>query len=253
MSPRRRRPARRRASPPSPSRAAWMTARARNALRRPVFIGAVSVLTFVASLVALIVVPQQAKRAANAIRPAPAARPDTLPTASSLAAAEQQVAAADSAIVAAKAQLNQLIAAAAAAAAADTTTNGTVVTAAARSRRDTLAAQIDELDKLLARADNAPLLGSYRALAEATPMQGDAQVKQQLDSLIEIERERESYNAVGGVDPVFVALTARANELGRAIEAAAVTRRTDLRRQMAALAPAPPDIASRPVPDTLQR
>jgi invasion protein IalB len=50
-----------------------MTARARNALRRPVFIGAVSVLTFVASLVALIVVPQQAKRAANAIRPAAAA------------------------------------------------------------------------------------------------------------------------------------------------------------------------------------
>jgi Mrp family chromosome partitioning ATPase len=58
---------------------------------------------------------------------------------------------------------------------------------------------------------------------------------------------------VGGVDPVFVALTARANELGRAIEAAAVSRRADLRRQMAALAPAPPDIASRPVPDTLQR
>src|SRR3954470_11631934 len=254
MSPRRR-PARRRASPPSPSRAAWMTARARNALRRPVFIGAVSVLTFVASLVALIVVPQQAKRAANAIRPAPAARPDTLSTASSLAAAEQHVAAADSALVAAKAQLNQLIAAAAAAAAADTTTNGTVVTAAARSRRDTLAAQIDELDKLLARADNAPLLGSYRALAEAAPMQGDAQVKQQLDSLIEIERERESYNAVGGVDPVFVALTARANELGRNIQALGVSRRAVLQRELSTLSPPSPTataLAARPLPDTMQ-
>src|SRR3954468_5727787 len=199
MSPRRRRPARRRASPPSPSRAAWMTARARNALRRPVFIGAVSVLTFVASLVALIVVPQQAKRAANAIRPAAAARPDTLPTVNSLQAAERQVAAADSAIVAARAQLTQLIAATAAAAAADTTIGGVAISPEIRTRRDSLAAQIDELDRLLSRADNAPLLGSYRALAEAPSMRGEAQVVQLLDSLTEIERERESYNAVGGV------------------------------------------------------
>ena len=82
-------------------------------------------------------------------------------------------------------------------------------------------------------------------------MRGDASVRQLLDSLVEIERERESYNAVGGVDPVFVALTARANELGRAIEAVAVARRAELRRQMAALAP-PPDLSSRSIPDTLQ-
>ena len=85
------------------------------------------------------------------------------------------------------------------------------------------------------------------------PCVSNASVNQLLDSLVEIERERESYNAVGGVDPVFVALTARANELGRAIEAVAIARRAELRGQMAALAPAPPDIASRPVPDTLQR
>src|SRR4051812_5304008 len=175
MSPRRR-PARRRASPPSPSRAAWMTARARNALRRPVFIGAVSVLTFVASLVALIVVPQQAKRAANAIRPAAAARPDTLPTLTSLQAAERQVAAADSVIVTARTQLTQLIAATAAAAASDTTVGGVAISADVRSRRDTLTAQIDELDRLLTRAENAPLLGSYRGLAEAPSMRDEALV-----------------------------------------------------------------------------
>jgi hypothetical protein len=83
-------------------------------------------------------------------------------------------------------------------------------------------------------------------------MRSDASVRQLLDSLVEIERERESYNAVGGVDPVFVALTARANELGRAIEAVAIARRADLRRQIAALAPAPPDLSSRAIPDTLQ-
>lgn len=232
-----------------------MTARARNALRRPVFIGAVSVLTFVASLVALIVVPQQAKRAANAIRPAAAARPDTLPTVTSLRTAEREVAAADSAIVATRTQLTQLIAATAAAAAADTTAGGVAISAGVRSQRDSLTAQIDRLDSLLARADNAPLLGSYRALAEAPAMRAEPQVKQLLDSLTEIERERESYNAVGGVDPVFVALTARANELGRNIQALGVARRGLMQRELATLSPPSPTataLASRPLPDTMQ-
>ena len=172
MSPRRR-PARKRASPPSPSRAAWMTARARNALRRPVFIGAVSIVTFVASLVALIVVPQQAKRAANAIRPAAAARPDTHshhelaarwpsdrsppPTRRSPRRGRSSRSSSPR-----PPQLS----------ATDTTSTGEAITPPARSRRDTLTAEIDELDRLLTRADNAPLLGSYRALAEAAPMQG---------------------------------------------------------------------------------
>jgi Mrp family chromosome partitioning ATPase len=231
-----------------------MTARARNALRRPVFIGTVSVITFVASLVALIVVPQQAKRAANAIRPLASARPDTVPTMNSLVTAERQVAAADSAIAAARVALNQLIAAAAAATAADTTPGGAAVSRAARSRRDSLTAEIELLDRLLTRADNAPLLGSYRALAEARPMRGDAPMKQLLDSLVEIERERESYNAVGGVDPVFVALTARANELGRNIQALAVGRRSAMQRELSALSPqsaAATAVAARPLPDTL--
>ena len=254
MSPRRR-PARKRASPPSPSRAAWMTARARNALRRPVFIGAISVVTFVTSLVALIVVPQQAKRAANAIRPAPDARPDTLPTLHSLQTAERQVATADAELVASRAQLVQLIAATAAAVAADTTVNGAAIGSEVRRRRDSLTAELGLLDRLLTRADNAPLLGSYRALAEAPPMRGDAQAKVLLDSLVEIERERESYNAVGGVDPVFVALTARANELGRNIQALVAGRRSSMQRELAALAPPPSAaaaaIASRPLPDTM--
>jgi Mrp family chromosome partitioning ATPase len=85
-------------------------------------------------------------------------------------------------------------------------------------------------------------------------MRGNAQVKQLLDSLVEIEREREGYNAVGGVDPVFVALTARANELGRAIEGLADARRGELRRELASLAPPPlpGGIAARPLPDTLE-
>jgi Mrp family chromosome partitioning ATPase len=233
-----------------------MAARARNALRRPVFIGAVSIVTFIASLVALVVVPQQARRTAAQLRPVTAQRPDTEPTVAALQEAERQVASADSAIVAARSEISQLIAATAVGNAADTVASGEPIAGVTRTARDSLAGQVAQLSRLLARAENAPLLGSYRALAEAPAMRGDAGVRQLLDSLVEIERERESYNAVGGVDPVFVALTARANELGRAIEAVAVARRADLRRQMVAFAPQPAALAAaatRPVPDTIQR
>jgi hypothetical protein len=250
-----RRPARQRATTPSPTRATWIHARARNALRRPVFIGVVTIITFVVSLVALVVVPQQARRTAAQIRPDARARPDTEPTAGALAEAQRQVTQADSAIAAAHVELSRLVAASAAATAADTVIAGDTLGNAARLRRDSLTQQIAQLTRLLSRAENAPLLGSYRALAEAPAMRSDVRVRQFLDSLVEIERERESYNAVGGVDPVFVALTARANELGRAIEAMAEARRGELRREVATLAPrAPPvpaTVAATPLPDTL--
>jgi hypothetical protein len=233
-----------------------MAARARNALRRPVFIGTASILTFAAALMALVVVPQQARRAASAMRPTAVARPDTEPTVAALTEAERQVARAEAGIDASRTELAQLVAATAAAAAADTTASGDPLTAAMRNRRDSLTADVALLGRLLARTENAPLLGSYRALAEAAPMRGDVRVKQLLDSLVEIERERESYNAVGGVDPVFVALTARANELGRSIEALADARRSAIRRELVALAPATTTtslLASRPLPDTMAR
>jgi Mrp family chromosome partitioning ATPase len=233
-----------------------MAARARNALRRPLFIGAVSIMTFIASLVALVIVPQQARRAAAQLRPVAAQRPDTEPTVAALTEAERQVRVADSTLLAARTQISQLVAATAAGA-PDSLAGGGVLTDSMRTHRDSLAAQVAQLGQLLTRADNAPLLGSYRALAEAPAMRGDARVRQLLDSLVEIERERESYNAVGGVDPVFVALTARANELGRAIEGMANARRTVLRQEIAALTPAAPTIAdamaSRGIPDTLEQ
>src|SRR4051812_41122561 len=251
----RRRPTRQRPKPPTSSRATWMAARARNALRRPVFIGAVSIVTFIASLGALVAVPLQARRSAAKLRPAPSARPDTEPTVTALVEAQRQAGAADSAMAAARTELAQLVAATAASSARDTLASRGLAPDVTRSRRDSLANQVDQLGRLLARADNAPLLGSYRALAEAPAVRGDPRVRQLLDSLVEIEREREGYNAVGGVDPVFVSLTSRANELGRAIEALAEARRNELRREIASLAPptptTPTDVAAHPLPDTL--
>ncbi len=221
------------------------------------FIGAVSIVTFALSLLALVIVPQQARRAAAAIRPPSAARPDTEPTSAALAEAERQIAAAESAIVVARTELNQLVTATAVATASDTVAGGEMISAGLRTRRDSLASQVEQLGRLIARSENAPLLGSYRALAQSPPMQGDPRVKLLLDSLVEIERERDSYSAVGGVDPVFVALTARANELGRNIEALAELRRTALRKDLALMAPpapvVPAEIASRPLPDTMEK
>jgi Mrp family chromosome partitioning ATPase len=154
-----------------------------------------------------------------------------------------------------QAEFAQYVAATAAASAADTLPSADPMSNLIRVRRDSLNADIAQLGRLLARAENAPLLGAYRALAEASAMRGNAQARQLLDSLVAIEREREGYNAVGGVDPVFVSLTSRANELGRAIEALAEARRNELRREIASLAPPAPtpaiDVAAHPLPDTL--
>ena len=256
MSSRRRVP-RRRSGLPTQNPAAWIGARARNALRRPMFITTVSVLTFVVSLLALIVVPQQAKKAAAAMRPPAAARPDTESTVTAMREAERQILAADSVLAHARSELTQLVIATAAANATDTAAGGMLLSAGVRARRDSLTEQVALLGRLIARSENSPLLGSYRALAQAPPMQGDARVKSLLDSLVEIERERDSYSAVGGVDPVFVSLTSRANELGRNIEALADARRTALKKDLAALAPPAPVIStalsSRPLPDPLAR
>ena len=60
-------------------RATYLAARARNAMHRPIFIGAVSVGTFVTALVALIVVPQQGQaEPLKRLLPKPGERPDTM-------------------------------------------------------------------------------------------------------------------------------------------------------------------------------
>jgi Mrp family chromosome partitioning ATPase len=65
-----------------------------------------------------------------------------------------------------------------------------------------------------------------------------------LDSLAEVEREREEFGAGGGVDPIFVALTARATAIGRSIQAIAAARQTMLRDSLARFRPT---IVSAPV------
>lgn len=223
-------------------RTTWMTARARNAMHRPIFIGAVSVGTFVTALVALVVMPQQAQRRAQAIAPKPGERPDTMVMAQELARIEGRIASADSQLAAARARL-----ALGAQPAIDT------LDPTRFARRDSMGARVTELERLLARAENAPLAGSYRALGEFPELAGSARVKQLLDSLAEIEREREGFGSSGGADPIFVALTSRATEIGRSIQAIGAQRRDALRAEITALAPRPrPAVVDGGAADTLR-
>src|SRR6476660_8386871 len=85
-------------------RTVWMTVRARNAMHRPVFIGAVSIGTFVTALVALVVMPYQAQRAAKAIAPRPGERPDTAGLYRDAALSISRLGSADSSLAMARAQ-----------------------------------------------------------------------------------------------------------------------------------------------------
>ena len=224
-------------------RATWMTARARNAMHRPIFIGAVSVSAFVAALFTLVFMPQQAQKKAQAIAPKPGERPDTLLLVLGVARIQAQLAAADTAVAVARARSAVL-----ADAAIDT------LNPALTARHDSLAGRIAELERLLARTETAPLAGSYRALGESRELATSSRVKALLDSLADVEREREAIGTSGGADAVSVALTSRATEIGRAIQDIGAERREALRAEMKALAPPPrPSAAEVAEADTLRR
>jgi Mrp family chromosome partitioning ATPase len=224
-------------------RATWMAARARNALHRPIFIGAVSVGTFVTALVALVVVPQQAQRAAQAIAPRPGERPDTVALAQAVAAADARSEAAETSLTAARVKAAVL-----SETAIDTLAPVLV------GRRDSLGKRLSDLDQLLTRTETAPLAASYRALAESPELSAQPAVKTLVDSLADIEREREASGMSGGADPVFVALTARATEIGRSLQAIGRTRRDALRAEIAAVAPPPrPSPGELAQADTMRR
>lgn len=201
------------------SRQAWLSHRASNALRRPVFIGAISVATFVTALVSMVVVPRTQRQAPVAVPVAP--RPDTLGLIGSAALGRIRLVETDSLLDSVRTAIAARDSAARALLAADTIGQH-------RALRDSLQGRIDGLSDLLARAEQAPLPSSYRALATSPELRSDPRIRALLDSLNDIERERESVGAVGGVDPIFVALTSRGNEIGKAIQAVAAARRSQL-------------------------
>ncbi|HZS60075.1 MAG TPA: hypothetical protein VFA43_12450, partial [Gemmatimonadaceae bacterium] len=217
-------------------RPAWLAARARNALRRPLRIGGVSVAVFLTALVTLVFIPRQASRSARVLTPRPEDYPDTLLLIRRADLAKAGVNAADSALGHSRTRALRI-------AAADT------LPPALAARRDSLAAGIAELTRVTQHAELSPLPASYRAVAAARALRGEPRVKVLGDSLDDIIRAREAFgsSSSGGVDPIFVALTARMNAIGRSLLNVAEAKRATLRDQLAALGgsiPSAPTVAA---------
>jgi Mrp family chromosome partitioning ATPase len=226
---------------PPPSVGTWLGRRARNAARRTALLGIAGGLVFVAMLVTLIVIPHRARRAAAAIMPRAGERPDTARLLAADAAAAQELTRTEAALARARAR---------AARRALPPPPDTLPTAV-RMRRDSVQGAITRLTTLLERAEAAPLFASYRALGTTPELQGEARVAALLDSLAEIERQRDAFGATGGVDPLFVALTSRAGELGRALQQIGATRRAALREEVERLRPPPRPVVTLPPVDTM--
>lgn len=204
------------------SRPAWLTARARNAAQRPVVIGTVGVGAFVAALVALILAPQQVRQSRPPAIPT-TSRPDTAAFVAALSHARARLTAAESSLAVARSGP-------APSQPAEDTPNPVAV-----AQRDSLSAAVSDLDALLARVETAPVSASYHALAESPQLASISRVKTLLDSLSEIERDRDALGSTAAADPVFIALTSRATEIGRAIQSIGQARRDSIRQQIARL------------------
>ena len=206
----------------------WMAARARNALRRVVVFGIVGGVVFIAALIAFVLVPRNASRKALAVAAQIEAKSDSSPAVAARDRYLAEVTAVDSALDTARRVANP-----APAPVIDT------FPPAVRAQRDSLGAELARLNRLIDRAENAPLPTSYRALAASPEVAADPKVRVLLDSLAGIERDRNTFGAVGTVDPVYMALTSRANAIGRSIQAVADAKRGEIRGKLALIRPTP--------------
>ena len=209
-------------------RAAWIAGRTRNTLRHPVRLAAFCGTVFVGALVLLVLAPRDARRASEQIAPLSTRWRDTVPLLRALEASTRRLAIADSTLAARRVLAERR----AFVPPPDT------LSFAARVTRDSLARRSAELTRLLDRVENSPLPQTYRALGESPVLRDDARIRVLLDSLADVEREREDFGAGGGVDPIFVALTARATAIGRSIQAVAESRRSQVRDSLALFGPA---------------
>jgi len=206
----------------------WMAARARNALRRVVVFGIVGGVVFIAALIAFVLVPRNASRKALAVAAQIEAKSDSSPAVAARDRYLAEVTTVDSTLDAARRAANPPPAPV-----IDT------FPPAVRAQRDSLGAELARLNRLIDRAENAPLPTSYRALAASPEVAADPKVRVLLDSLAGIERDRNAFGAVGTVDPVYLALTSRANAIGRSIQAVADAKRGEIRGKLALIRPTP--------------
>jgi Mrp family chromosome partitioning ATPase len=210
--------------------ATWFTRRSRNALRRPLLIAVAGGLVFVLTLIVLLVIPRRGDNSAKRIAALASERRDTTGLIVSQGRARAALAAAEEALADARRRTLRPPA----------PPQSDTLSPELIARRDSLRRAAAALNTMIARVENAPLPASYRALGEMPELGADPRVRALLDSLRIVERERDEFGAVGGVDPIFVALTARANAIGRAIQEIAGARRAAAQEELVRLRPPPP-------------
>ena len=208
-------------APPVASRPEWLGARAALAGRRSGRFAVGAVATFVVVLVVLFFVPKGG--GGSRAGAAPAEREDTASLLLRADSARRAAAHADSEHTATVLASEYLA------------SEPAGLTAVQRTKRDSLQLLATELDALIARAANAPLPASYRALAAANALHGDTRTARLTDSLDALEKRRAALAPTGGADLPYADLTASMNDVGIAIRDAAVRRRGSLARSMSDL------------------
>lgn len=196
----------------------------------------VSGASFVVALIGLVLVPRQASRTAHSLSAALPPLADTTPVIRERRAALRTIAQSDSALLRARARLR-------AAVPPPPPVPPDTLAPAQRAERDSLRGLLEQLTAAAARAAVSPLPPAFRALAHTPALQGDARVRVWLDSLNQVDNLRAPFGALGAGDPIYVALTARVNELGRAIRDAAARRQGELRARLVPLLAPPPAAA----------
>ena len=209
-------------------RARWLAARTRNAIRHGLLIAAVGALVVVAAVLLFVLVPQQRDRALARQLAALAPERDTVPLQGELRAARTAYARVE-ALIAAAATVTTATAITATATAVEPVgatgaPDSVVVAAAPRAPAMARDSATQELQEQLARIRQAPLVESYRALAETKLLRADGRVRSVMDSIEALQAVREASAALNGPDARYAAMTARLTQLGqRLTELATVT------------------------------
>jgi Mrp family chromosome partitioning ATPase len=192
-------------------------------------------ITFVCVLILLVLMPRETTRDVRSIRQQVIAKPaDTSTTVDALRLARASIQQADSALAAAR----RVIALQRTPVAVPQDT----LSPALRAERDSLTKMLTSLDAAMGRAAESPLPPAFKLLGSTPALAGNQRVQVWLDSLDETDKLRAPFGALGAGDPIYVALTARVNELGRSIRDAATQKRSELRARLAPLAAPPPPL-----------
>lgn len=231
-----------------PRRTAWMAARARNAARRGGLVAAIGLLAVMVTVLVLVLVPREVNRSVRARLaelPPPA---DTVPLLANLTGAMDRLRNAEANLQSLRVAYADRVAHATANTNAPTEPSPPPVTAAGQ-----IAEQSDARRELLlrvARARSAPLVENFRAVGDADFLRNDAPVRLLLDSLNEVNRDRDAYAALGGPDARYAAMTARLATLGQRLLLLAEQRLAAAQDQGAGRTAA--TVSSTSLPDSLR-